>query len=192
LIVLDAAEQTYAVTAAREALKSAEADESIQGQGRRKWDGTKFVWLSGPPEQRQLAHAHTLQAQAQLAVAQAELAQATISAPMDGTVVSIRVEQGELVQSGQVVLVIANLNHLRVETTDLSERDIAHVQLHQHAKVQLKAFPDPLDGQVTAVMPLAGRSADGDTVYKVTIDLDAQPADLLWGMTGDVEIDTGS
>ena len=109
---------------------------------------------------------------------------------MDGTVVSVNVGHGELVQSGEVVLVVANLNHLRVETTDLSERDIARVRLRQHASVQLKAFADPLDGKVAAVMPLSGRSADGDIVYKVTIELDAQPADLLWGMTGDVEIDT--
>lgn len=190
LIILDAPELTYASTAAQQAVKSAQDDESIQGQGRRKWDGTKFVWLSGPPEQRQLAHARTLQAQAELDAAQAELAQATLSAPMDGTVVSINVSHGELVQSGEVVLVIANLNHLRAETTDLSEREIAGVQLGQHAAVQLKAFSDPLNGMVTAVMPISGRSPDGDIVYQVTIELEGQPAQLLWGMTGDVEIDT--
>ena len=190
LIALDAPELSYASTAAQEAVKSAEADESIQGQGRRKWDGTKFVWLSGPPEQRQLTHAHALQAQAQLDVAEAELAQATLTSPMDGTVVSINASQGELVQPGEVVLVIANLNHLRAETTDLSEREIARVQRGQHATMQLKAFSTPLNGMVTAVMPISGRSPDGDIVYKVTIELQEQPAQLLWGMTGDVEINT--
>ncbi len=133
LIVLDTPELSYGVTAAQEALKSAEADEFIQSQGRRKWDGFKYVWLSGPPEQRQLAHAHTVQAQAQLDDAEAELAQATLRAPFDGTVVSIGVSQGELAQPGETVLTIANLNHLRAETTDLSERDIARVQLGEHA-----------------------------------------------------------
>jgi HlyD family secretion protein len=31
----------------------------------------------------------------------------------------------------------------------------------------------------------------GDVVYKVTIDLDQQPQGLLWGMSADVEIETG-
>jgi HlyD family secretion protein len=109
---------------------------------------------------------------------------------MDGTVVSIKVSQGELVQSGEVVLVIANLNRLRAETTDLSERDIARVKLGQHATVRLKAFSNSLNGMVAAVMPVSGRSPDGDIIYKVTIELEGQPTQLLWGMTGDVEIDT--
>jgi multidrug resistance efflux pump len=109
---------------------------------------------------------------------------------MDGTLVSINVSHGELVQTGEVVLVIANLNHLRAETTDLSEREIARVHIGQRAAMQLKAFSDPLNGMVTAVMPKSGRSPDGDIVYKVTIELQGPPAQLLWGMTGDVEIDT--
>ncbi len=190
LIVLDTPELSYAVTAAQEALKSAQADEFIQSQGRRKWDGFKYVWLSGPPEQRQLAQARTVQAQAQLAAAQAEMAQATLHAPFDGTIVSIDVSKGEVVQPGEAVLTMANLQDLRAETTDLSERDIARVQLGEHALVNLKAFATPLDGTVTAIMPMAGRSADGDIIYKVTVELQQQPPQLLWGMTGDLELDS--
>jgi multidrug resistance efflux pump len=192
LVVLDTPDLSYALTAAQEALKSAEADEYIQGQGRRKWDGTKFVWLSGPPQQRQLAHAKTLQAQASLDAAQAELAQATLTAPFDGTVAAINVSRGEVVQSGEIALVLANLDHLRVETTDLSEREIARVQSGQPALVSLKAFVDPLPGIVTTIQPMAGRSPDGDIIYRVTIELQQLPVGLLWGMTGDVMIDTSS
>ena len=190
LIELDAPELGYATTAAQEAVKSAQADESIQSQGRRKWDGTKFVWLSGPPEQRQVAHARTLQAQAELDAARAELAQATLHAPIDGTVASITVSQGELVQSGEVVLVIADLSRLQAETTDLSERDIARVKLGQHATLRLKAFSDPISGIVTGVTPMAGRSPDGDVIFQVTIELQGPSTQLLWGMTGDADIDT--
>jgi RND family efflux transporter MFP subunit len=190
LMELAAPELGYASTAAQEAVKSAEADESIQSQGRRKWDGTKFVWLSGPPEQRQLAHAHTLQAQAELDAARAVLAQATLHAPIDGTVASIAVSQGELVQSGEVVLVLADLSRMQAETTDLSEREIARVKVGQHASLRLKAFSNPIGGIVTGVTPMAGRSPNGDVIFKVTIDLEGPTTQLLWGMTGDVDIDT--
>jgi len=190
LIELDAPELGYASTAAQEAVKSAQANESIQSQGRRKWDGTKFVWLSGPPEQRQLAHARTLQAQAEFDAARVALAQATLNAPIDGTVASITVSQGELVQPGQVVLVIADLGRLQAETTDLSEREIARVKVGQHATLRLKAFSNPIGGIVTGITPMAGRSPDGDVIFKVTIGLQGPSTGLLWGMTGAVDIDT--
>ncbi len=188
LVNLDVPALSYAETAAEAALTSAQADAFIQSQGRRKWDGFKFVWLSGPPEQRREAEARVVQAQAGLSLAQAELAQATLVAPFDGTVVSIAVSPGETVQPHQIVVSLGSLDHLRVETTDLSERIINGIRLGQVANVRLKAFADPLTGHVTSIAPLAGKSADGDTIFKVTIELDQQPTGLMWGMTGDVDI----
>jgi RND family efflux transporter MFP subunit len=190
LITLDAPDLSYGVKAAQDALTSAQANEYIQSQGRRKWDGKKYVWVAGPPEQRELYHAQTLQAQAGLAVAEAELAQSVLKAPYDGTVVSISVSRGEVVNAGQVVLVMAGLKHLQLQTTDLSERDIARVHPGQPVSIDMKAFAESLHGTVSTIDPMAGRSADGDIVYKVTIELEQQPAGLMWGMTGDVNVDT--
>ncbi len=188
LITLDVPDLVYADTSAAAALQSAQANAFIQSQGRRKWDGFKWVWNSGPPEQRQEAEAKVVQAQAALEVAQSQLAQATLQAPFDGVVASIDVSQGETVQPNQIVLTIGSVDRMRIETTDLSEREIEAVRPGQSASVQLKAFTDPLSGRVSAIAPLAGKSSDGDTVFKVTIDLDQQPAGLMWGMTGDVTI----
>ena len=188
LIAVDAPDLSFALDAAIQELKSASADEFIQSSGRKKWDGFKFVWMAGPPEQRQVAHARTLRAHAGVAAAQAELAQATLVAPFDGTVVSIKVSQGEQVQPGEVALVIGNLGHLQVKATDLSEREIAGVHIGQRVLVHLKAMTEPLVGTVTAIAPKSELSADGDTVYPVTIELDKQDPALLWGMTGDVEL----
>jgi hypothetical protein len=41
---------------------------------------------------------------------------------------------------------------------------------------------------VTAISPISD-TIGGDVVYKVTVQLDEQPIDLLWGMSADVEID---
>lgn len=191
LMTLDIPELSYANAAARAALNSAEADAFIQSQGRRKWDGFKFVWLSGPPEQLQEAKARVDQAQAALTVAQARLAQVTLVAPFDGTVVTVSASQGEIVQPHQALITIGSLSQLQVETTDLSERNIESVRIGQPATVRLKALDAPLAGHVISIAPLAGKSADGDTVFKVTIELDQQPAGLMWGMTGAVDLQPG-
>jgi multidrug efflux pump subunit AcrA (membrane-fusion protein) len=192
LVVLDAPQLELGVQAAKEGLLAAERDEFIQSQGRRKWDGFKFVWVAGPPEQRTIAHARVLQSQAALAAATAALEQSVLRAPFDGTVVAIGVQPGEVVQPAQVVASVGDLTHLLVETTDLSERDIARVRVGQAANVTLDAFVVPLGGAVSLIEPRAGRSANGDVIYKITIDLSSQPQQLLWGMTGTAEVQIDS
>lgn len=187
IIVLDSPQLEYSLRAAEAAYTSAERDEFIQSQGRRKWNGFKSVWVAGPPEQRQVARARVLQAQAGLEAARAKLDQSVLRAPFDGTLVSITVRPGEVVQPGQVTAIIGDLAHLRIETTDLSERNIARVRPGQRVQVAIEALRSNLEGTVAAIDPISGRSADGDVIYKVTIELDAQPLHLLWGMTGEVK-----
>ena len=156
LIVLSAPQLDLGVTAAEQGLIAAERNEFIQGQGRRKWDGFKFVWVAGPPEQRTQAHSRVLQAQAGLAAADAGLEQSILRAPFDGTVVAITVQPGEVVQPGQVVATVGDLARLRIETTDLSERDVARVRVGQAAQVTLDAFTAALNGSVAAIAPRRG------------------------------------
>jgi RND family efflux transporter MFP subunit len=189
LIVLDSPDLAFAVTGAQAALRSAQDYAFLQHYARKTLIGSKFVSANGAPELRQKADSQVVQAQAALDSAQAALAQATLVAPYDGTIVSINVVPGELVQTGQVVAVIGDLAHMQVETTDLSERAIAGVQIGQAASIRLKAFDQDLTGKVIMIAPL-GVKSKGDIVYKVTIELDKQPDGLLWGMTGDVDINT--
>jgi len=192
LIVLDTPELDAQVATAQAELKSALANQVIQrsGKGTRTQIGHKTLWLGSMPEIRQQADARVLQAQAALDIAKAKLAQGTLVAPFDGTVVSIDVQPAEMVEAQKPILTIGDLGHLQVVTTDLSEREIANVKIGQTATTQLKAFNEALTGKVVAIAPLAGEN-NGDTVYKVTIDLDKAPESLLWGMTGDTEIETG-
>ena len=190
LVVLDTPDLSYAVVSAQAELKSAQANATLQRAARKTWNGSKWVSLSGPPELRQIADARVLQAQAALEVAQAGLAGGTLVAPYDGTVVSVDVVPGELAVPQKTILVIGDLSHLQIATTDLSEREIAKVQVGQSATARLKAFSQDLAGKVVAIAPLSNEF-NGDTVYKVTIQLDQQPKGLLWGMTGDVAIQVG-
>ena len=191
IVALDAQQLEYALVAAEAAYRSAERNEYIQSQGRRKIIDNKAVWVSGSPEQRQVAHAMTLRAQAGVEAALAEFSRAALTAPFDGTVVQLSTSLGELVQPGQVVVVFGDLANLRIETTDLSETDVARVKVGQKARITLDALANTISGTVAAIQPKAGRSPDGDVIYKVMIDLDLQPEQLLWGMTGEVQIEVG-
>ncbi len=192
LVVLDTPTLQYAVTGAEAELKSAQANATLQHMATKKWnpDKMKFVYTSGPPELRQIADARVVQAHAALEVAQANLALGTLVAPFDGTVVSIDIVPGEMVAPSKAVLTIGDLSNLRVETTDLSEREIAQVKIGQSATVRLKAFSQDLTGKVIAIAPLSTLH-NGDNVYKVTIQLGQAPQGLMWGMTGDVSIAVG-
>jgi multidrug efflux pump subunit AcrA (membrane-fusion protein) len=179
LIVLDTPDLKESMLGAEAGLRSAQAELAY-------W---KYPRKGEPPERRQVAQAQLDQAQAVLDAAKDMLAQGTLTAPYDGTVVSIDVVPGELVQPGQVVAVIGDLDHLQIETLDFSERDVAGVQIGQVATVRLEAFAQELSGKVIAIAPMGERSG-GDVVFKVTIQLDAPPQGLRWGMSADVEMQT--
>ena len=82
-----------------------------------------------------------------------------------------------------------DLSNMRVETTDLSERDIPAVQIGQTANVFIDALDDNFSGKVVDI-DRQSETVGGDVTYKVTIDLDQQPAGLRWGMSAEVEIQT--
>jgi HlyD family secretion protein len=88
------------------------------------------------------------------------------------------------------VVTLATLNALQVETTDLSERDIPRVHPGDPANIFIKALNKNIGGRVIRVSPRA-ETVGGDVVFKVTIAPDTQPEGLLWGMTAEVEIQSG-
>lgn len=188
LAALDIPELQFAVIAAEAALRSAQAEEKVQSYRRIKDRRNGRVFFDVvPPEVRQIAHARVQQAQAALEVAQATLAQTTLVAPHDATVVSVNVIRGEYVEQNQVVLILATLNTLQVETTDLSERDITKVKIGDPANIFVEALNADIAGKVIRISPIAN-TLGGDVIYTVTVSLDEQPNDLLWGMTAEVMI----
>jgi HlyD family secretion protein len=142
------------------------------------------------PEQLAAARAAVAQAEAGVETARASLSQATLTAPFGGTVADLRVGPGQVVMPGQVVLTLADMQHLRVETTDLSERDVARLQVGQETTVFVEALGVDVLGRVSHISPLAS-TLGGDVVYTVVVDLEEQPEGLRLGMSVEVEIDTG-
>jgi multidrug efflux pump subunit AcrA (membrane-fusion protein) len=144
---------------------------------------------NGPdPEALSLAEARVENAQAQVQASQAALAELEIKAPFAGTVSKINNVAGEWAAPGQPVLALVNVNDLRVETTDLSERDVIKVQPGQAVTVLVSALGQEITGVVTDVSPLAD-TLGGDVVYQTHIQLDSQPESLRAGMSVDVFFD---
>ena len=119
--------------------------------------------------------------------AQAALDERTFRAPFAGAITDLEINPGEMVQPGEVVLTLADLADLQVETTDLSERDVARVQVGQAAEILVDALNERYPGRVIRISPQA-TVIGGDVVYPVVIAFEEQPPDLRWGMSADVEI----
>jgi HlyD family secretion protein len=188
LIVLSTPELEYNVLAAQEAFRSRQAYAELQRYKRvldiRK--GKKF-WDVVPPEVRQKADAEAVSAQAALEIAQASLAQTTLVSPFDANVAFVDVTPGEFVQANQIVITLATLNTLQLETTDLSERDISKVKIGAPVAIFVEALNQSFTGNVLGISPRAD-TIGGDVVFKVTIGFDKPPQNLLWGMTAEVTI----
>jgi multidrug resistance efflux pump len=130
--------------------------------------------------------------QDQLAVqiAQEDLDATRLVAPFSGEVASVAASVGDYVSTGQIILVISDVNHMHIETTDLSERDVPKIKLGQAVTVSIKALNQDLSGKVSAISPTAD-TLGGDVVYKVAILLDTLPSNLRSGMSVDVLFNTG-
>jgi multidrug resistance efflux pump len=129
------------------------------------------------------------QAAAALELAEAALAESTLVAPFAGTVAALESSPGETVMPGQVVLTLADLDRLRVETNDLSERDVDQVVVGAPALVYVEALGTTVQGEVVGIEPRSS-TIGGDVVYRVVVALEEAPPDLRWGMSADVEIST--
>ncbi len=190
LATLDTPELEFAVTAAEAALRSAQSFAELQRYGsNRIFRQGKIVYVPPPREMIEKADMRVTLAQAALEEAQAALAQSTLLAPFDGTVTSVPVLPGQMTQLDQTVIVLATLDQMQIETTDLSERDIAKIKLGQKATVFIDALGAEFPATVTAIAPRAD-TVGGDVVFKVTLTFDERPVGLLWGMTAEVTITT--
>jgi len=177
---------TATVAAAQATLEQSQAALAVaQTRAAALKNGPDPDLLAAGQQRLTAAQAQLAAAQAQLAAAQASLDDLDLKASISGTVTDLRLHTGDWVTPGQPVVVLTDLAHLRVETTDLSERDVPQVSVGQPVSVMVKALNQSLAGQVTDIAPLAD-TLGGDVVYKTTIELTTQPAGLRAGMSVDV------
>lgn len=161
--------------------------EAQEGIARLAWERVK----DGPdPDQVALLRARLKSARDRADAARAGLADLELKAPFNGTVSEVTIHSGEWVVPGQSILVLADLNQLRIETTDLSELDVPEIELGQPVTAVIEALNQEVTGHVSLVSPLAD-TLGGDVVYDTIIELDSWPPGLRAGMSAEVHFGAG-
>ena len=136
------------------------------------------------------AQAAVDQAASQLQQAQADLANATLTAPFDGMVAALGVAAGEPAGAAGAAVTLVDTGRLRVEAV-VAETDVARVRAGQAVVLTFDALPGVrADGRVEVVVPTAVVQ-NGVVNYTVYVALDpAQTPGLLPGMTATAQIVT--
>jgi len=125
-------------------------------------------------------------AEAGLKIAQALLAAQELIASLDGTVVGLSIQPGQMVGAGVPVMATADFSTWVVQTDNLGETQIAKVKVGGQVEVALDALPDlKLSGEVTQINARYEEKR-GDTTYTVTIQVNEADPRMRWGMTSAV------
>lgn len=146
------------------------------------------TWSQGPkPAEVAVAQARLENAQATLASAESRLADLELLSPFSGTISKVFIREGEWVSPGSPVFLVADLEHLRVETTDLNEIDAARVKIQDQATITFDALPDVvIEAVIDQMAPMASEGSGVN--YTAIINLPNWPDELRWGMTAFVDI----
>ncbi len=167
------------------AYSQVEGQKALVAQAKAQLDLLK---AGASAEEIAIAQAQVNEAQTVLDQARADLKDASLSAPFSGTVGVVHFREGEQVMVGQPVIVFGDLTHLRIETTDLRETDVAKVKIGQEVQITLDALPGQvMSGRVSRISPMA-TVEKGSTNYTAIIEIDDPDPRLRWGMTAYVDI----
>jgi HlyD family secretion protein len=140
------------------------------------------------------ARAQVAQAQAAVDRAQEELANATIRAPIHGTVLTRDVEIGSPVSSilnlganASPVMTIGDIARVFVRGR-VDEADIGLVRLGMPARITTESFRDKVfQGRVTQISPI-GVERDNVTTFEVEVSIDNPGQELKANMSANAEI----
>ena len=119
---------------------------------------------------------------------EAQMKNSEIRAPMDGLISNIQAIDGELVkENNQLFTVSSRKNYVRGE---VNEEDVGEVKPAMKAILQLYAYrTQQFNARVSAVQP----AADPETQrYTIVLALENPPDNLMAGMTGEMNIITGT
>jgi len=107
---------------------------------------------AGPTDEEvAVAQATVHQAQASVQLVDVEIAQLTLTAPIDGVVTNRNTHQGETVAAGYPLLTIANLEEVRL-VIYVPEDQVGRIRIGQEVEVRVDSFPDrAFEGQVLSI-----------------------------------------
>ncbi len=111
-----------------------------------------------------------------------QLAESVITAPWDGIVTTVRIEEGEEVSLGTAAIAMVDPSVVQVAGT-IDEIDVLYVSLGAQASVSMDAFPgQALSGAVTDIGTQA-TNQQGVVSYPITVEVQTQGLEFPEGMS---------
>lgn len=147
------------------------------------WDSTKAAIAT--------ATSNLVSRRATLDLRRQSLEDATVRAPISGTIVSRPVTQGQIVTAatsangGTTLMSLADLGRVRMRVT-IDEVEMANIRVGLPATVAIDAFPDhPFNGVIEKIEPQAVVT-QGVTFFPIMVSIDNREGLLMPGMNGEV------
>jgi len=141
--------------------------------------------------QYEQANASVVRAQSQYDKAVTNLGYATIVSPVDGTVISRKVDKGQTVaasfQTPDLFEIAEDLTKMQIETS-VSEADIGVIKENQKVTFTVDAYPQQTFEGLVRQIRLSPTMTSNVVVYTVVIDVDNSDLRLMPGMTAFVTI----
>ncbi|HVX39797.1 MAG TPA: efflux RND transporter periplasmic adaptor subunit [Gemmatimonadaceae bacterium] len=139
------------------------------------------------------AAADLVSKRASLDLARQNLQDATLEAPISGTVIARPVTQGQIIVSalsangGTLLMTIADLSRVRMQVT-VDEVEMGNVRVGLPATVAVDAFPDRTFNAIVEKIEPQAQVVQGVTFFPVQISIDNKEGLLMPGMNGEVTI----
>lgn len=119
------------------------------------------------------------------------LGYATITSPVDGTVISRKVDKGQTVaasfQTPDLFEIAEDLSKMQIETA-VSEADIGMIKQGQNVNFTVDAYPNQTFSGTVNQIRLSPTTVSNVVVYTVVIDVDNSDLRLMPGMTAFVTV----
>jgi RND family efflux transporter MFP subunit len=119
---------------------------------------------------------------------EAQMKNSEVRAPIEGILTNVQTIDGELVSDGnELFTVSSHKNYVRGE---VNEEDVGEVKPGMKAKLQLYAYrTKTFSAKVSSVQPAADPTTQR---YTVVLEMEDPPDNLMTGMTGEMNIITGT
>ena len=184
----------------REAEASLNSSQSKRNYAKSEYERNKILYNEGFISRAEMEQSQTTYEQAEQEVvrmnsqyerSKTNLGYATITSPVDGTVISRKVDVGQTVaasfQTPDLFEIAEDLSKMQIETS-VSEADIGAVKEGQRVTFTVDAYPNKtFEGRVHQIR-LSPTTTSNVVVYTVVIEVDNADLALMPGMTAFVTI----
>jgi len=126
------------------------------------------------------------QGEASLKAAKLDLSNTLITAPIDGIVSSVDIEQGEMVFTNSEIMTISNIDTVKL-ITYISQSNINKIKIGEEVQVDFKVLQKSFIGEIKNISPVADSTKKS---YPVEISIDNQNNIIKAGMYAKVTLQT--